>query len=383
MKLVAAFHHFPPFPGAGAIRARTISDALAEALPGKGDFAVLTTLVQGADTADLGYRVESLGDDPGDNRDRLYQRVIGEIRLGLIAGRRILAMRPGAAVVSTPGYLFAATTCAFLWFARIPYVLDVRDLYPEVYAGAGLLKRRSVIYRLFEALTKAMYRRASGIVGATAGLARHIGTVANRDDVEISYNGFPAALRAVRTPKRERFTVCFHGVMGFYQDIETLMLCARALEAHDVDVLVVGYGRKEGLFTRNPPSNLLFMGRLPFPDTIDAISACHVGLCLRTDEPISRDALPVKLFEYLGLGMPVVVTPPSEGGDLIETLGAGFVYASGDVQGIVTGILRLRDQPGLLETQHQACAKLGDRFAREAQAAHFAETTVGVLGLAR
>lgn len=379
MRLVAVFHHFPPFPGAGAIRARSIADALANLLQSREEMTCLTTLVSGAETRGLPYRVESLGDNPGDNRDRLYQRVLSEIRLGVRAGLRLRTLKPQAVVVSSPGYLFAATVCAFLWVSRIPYVLDVRDLYPEVYAEAGLLKRRSVAYRAFEMLTKAMYSRADSVIAATAGLARRIEEVTSRKDVEVSYNGFPSSLRDVRQPKRERFTACFHGVMGFYQDIETLVACALALESYDIDVVVIGYGRKEHLLTQSPPANLHFLGRLPFAETIRVVSSCHVGLSLRTDEPISRDALPVKLFEYLGLGMPVVTTPPSEGGELIEILGAGFVHASGDVDGIVASIRRLRDEPELLAAQRQACDAVGDRYTREAQAAHFANVSLDAL----
>ncbi|MEM9321273.1 MAG: hypothetical protein AAGA41_00460 [Pseudomonadota bacterium] len=74
------------------------------------------------------------------------------------------------------------------------------------------------------------------------------------------YNGVPGDFLTPGGEKRERFTVCFHGVIGFFQDIETLIAVARELEQNDVDVVVIGYGRQESLMRGDIPANLEFLG---------------------------------------------------------------------------------------------------------------------------
>lgn len=377
MTIAAVFQHHPPFPGAGALRAASLGTAIASRLADGETLVVLTTVV--GEPAATAYELRSIGKDPGDNRAKLHERVLSEVRLGAIAIGHLIRLRPSLVIVSTPGFLMAAGVCLYLRLARIPYVLDVRDLYPEVYAEAGLLKRNGLIYSILSWLSDGLYAGACRAVGATKGLSKRISRARWDEAVPTIYNGCPQALRAIRPRKRKRFTVCFHGVMGFYQDIETLTAVAEALEPHGVDVVVVGYGRKEGLLREAHASNLSFLGKMSFERTIQEISTCHVGLCLRTDEPISRDAFPVKLFEYVGLGLPVIVTPPSEGGDFVEQTGVGVVRASGDVAGIVAEVLRLRDDREHFQACAGACELAGDAFGREAQAVQFSDIVMSAI----
>lgn len=373
--VVAVFHHFPPFPGAGAIRAEHFARELAKRQPTADDLVVLTTVV-GPLPAGLGktYRVVSLGDDPVENRRSLASRAFGEVILGLKASWRALRLRPRIVVISSPGYIVAMIVALAMSLFRIRYVLDVRDIYPEVYAGAGLMTRDSIPFRLLSGLSRWAYSHAVSVAAATEGLSRTIRSQAPSAKVQVIYNGFPKALRTrSHVEKLDRFTCSFHGVLGFYQDAATLLAVARALQPHGIDVRVIGYGRGEEILTQNPPPNLKVMGRLPFPETIALVERTHVGLCLRTDDPISRDAMPVKMFEYLGLNVPTLVTPPSEAGAFVERHQFGRAFESGDIEGLTAEVLRLRDDPAYLAARVEACAAVDQEFTREVQAARFAE----------
>lgn len=372
--VVVAFQHFPPYPGGGAIRASYFATALAKQYANSADIVVLTTIIDPKVIESAsGYRIESIGSDPVDNRRGLLSRALGELRLGLIAGIRATRLRPQLLVISSPGYIFAVVLTAIARVMRIPYVADIRDLYPEVYAEAGLIQRGSWVYRRLEALSKRIYAGARLVTAATDGLAKHISTQVPAANVHVVYNGYPRALLKQRTKKFERFTCSFHGVLGFYQDAPSLLALARALEPHDIDMVVIGYGRGEEIFAKNPPTNLTVTGRLPFAETMDMVAKAHVGLCLRTDDPISRDALPVKMFEYVALGLPSMVTPPSEAGRFVEHHRCGNVFEAGDIESMTAEMLRLRDDPAYRAAIVGACADIGPEFTREFQAARFAD----------
>lgn len=360
------FQHFPPFPGAGALKSWSIADALASTGERGSKVHVLTSLVDGA-VQPTHFTAEGLIKRHIDNDWPLFRRILGEIQIGLRATLRIArGSRPDCLVISSPAYLAALIVSFAARLLRLPYVLEIRDIYPEVYAAAGVLRAGSLPYRIAYGLSRAMYRGAAAVVTATQGLARHVSAVSGRNDIHCVYNGYPASLRAIRGPKHSRFTVGFHGVMGFYQDVETLIEVARALESHGVDVVVVGYGRKDALLRGNVSANLRFLGRLPFEQTVSEMSRTHVGLCLRTDDEISHDAFPVKLFEYIGLELPSVVTPPCEGGTFALDNGCGVVLAAGDVEAIVCEILRLRDDHEHYSAHAAACAAVGPQLTREA-----------------
>ena len=369
--LAAVFQHFPPYPGGGAIRAHAFAKALGCEIHDQAPFVVITTVSAPDVGAGDTFTVQSTGGGAVGSGHGLGVRAVSEVGSGILAVFKLLYYRPHFVVISTPGYLFAMVVVAFLRIFRVPYMLDVRDIYPEAYAEAGLVRRGSWAYRVFVAISRFMYTGAKSVIAVTEGLSAHIRAQAPSANVDVVYNGYPRTFRGIRAEKHARFTVCFHGVMGFYQDVESLVALARALERSDVNVVVIGFGRKASIFSDNPPSNLKFLGQLSFDRTISEVSRAHVGLCLRTDDDISKDAVPVKLFEYIGLGLPSLVTPPSEGGRLVQRLGCGSVFDAGDVEGLVAAILELKDEPKLYAQMASACRASGEEFTREFQAQVF------------
>lgn len=356
----------PPYSGAAALRGASIMVALAQRLEGRPHHIRVFTTIPKPDTLPS-LEVRSIGTPEVENALGLPARIVGELRMGWVASKAMFGgeTRCDLAVISTPGYL-AALVIAFVARRRgVPYVLELRDVYPQVYAEAGLLRRRSWLYRFFARRTGAMYTGARAVIAATQGLARTVSADAPQARVHAVYNGFPSKLLARRAVKHERFTVGFHGVMGFFQDIETLVEVARALLPHEVDIVVVGYGRKETLIAEAGLPNLRFLGRQPFDATVEQIARCHVGLCLRKDEEISRDAFPVKVWECLGLGLPSIVTPVCEAGEFLHIERCGFQLPAGDVQTIVALVLRLKNDPGELAALTDRCRRTAERFTRE------------------
>lgn len=340
--------------------------ALAQCLEGRPHEIQVFTTIPKPDTLP-GLTMRSVGAPEVENALGLPARIFGELRMGWIAGRAMFGgnIRCDLAVISTPGYLAALLIAAAARKRGVPYVLELRDVYPQVYAEAGLLQRGSWLYRFFERRTRAMYTGACAVIAATRGLARTVTEDAPQAHVHPVYNGFPSKLLTRRAPKHARFTVCFHGVMGFFQDIETLVEVARALLPHGVDMVVIGYGRKEALIAEAGLPNLKFLGRQPFDATVEQLEQCHLGLCLRMDEEISRDAFPVKVWECLGLGLPSIVTPACEAGEFLEAEGCGFQLPAGDVQCIVELVLRLKNDPTELAALSERCRRTAKRFTRE------------------
>lgn len=375
------FQHMPPSPTAVSLRGSSFVEGLA-ALPAddlRGQIAVLTDTL--APAAICGVTISPLGvmDIPRYRAPLL--RATAEARMGLRAARRMLFSTPDCelAVVSSPSFLSALMITNAARMRRTPYVLDVRDLYPQAYATAGLIHESAPTYRWLTRLSRRMYAGASIITTATQGIARAIAAQAVNTNVECIYNGYPASFRARFPRKHERFTVCSHGILGYMQDVPTLINVAHRLVEHNIDLVVIGYGHAERHLTAHKPSNLHFMGRLPFEDTIGQVERCHVGLCLRYDDAISRDAFPVRVWEYIGLRIPCIVTPHCEAGDFLSMHQCGLQRREGDVGGIVNAILSFKQSPEHLQETVARCEQVGYAFTREQSGRRFARLVSLVL----
>lgn len=364
--LMAFYQHMPPYSSAAALRGAAIAAGLVQVLCTRGSsVSVHTTTTAAAPLA--GAEVIALDRIEVDNASGLLARSWGELRMGWAAARSMLAvaLQGDLLLISTPSYLAALVICSCARRRGVPYVLDVRDIYPQVYAQAGLISRTGWLYGFFAARSRAMYRGAHHIITATQGLAREIASEAPHVDVDCVYNGFPASLGEREATKRDRFTACFHGVLGFFQDVDTLIEVARQVQRHGVDVVVIGYGRKEDALRSAQLANLHFLGRLSFDETMSVIERCHVGLCLRTNDDVSKDAFPVKVWEYLGLGMPSIVTPHCEAGEFLEQHGCGTQLPAGDVDAIVAALLRLKTHKDERDAMGANCRAAAGRYTRE------------------
>jgi glycosyltransferase involved in cell wall biosynthesis len=220
-------------------------------------------------------------------------------------------------------------------------------------------------------------------MAATEGLRREIVRESGGRRVFCVYNGFPAALATIRPERHARFTLCFHGVLGFFQDVEALVRLAADLLDEEIDLVAIGYGRKAELLADSKLPNLRFLGRLPFEQTMAEVSRCHVGLCLRRGDEISRDAFPVKVWEYLGLGLPSIITPVCEAGDFLVRHGCGIQLPAGDPAALRAAVLALRDDRGRLEDMRRRCADAGRNFSRERTGLLAARIFASAYGLRR
>jgi glycosyltransferase involved in cell wall biosynthesis len=376
-KVVCFFESLPPSGGGGAaLRGKAFAEALVEAASDSTGFDVtfLTSTAQPHPIS--GVTIKSFSNVTNEEQNvGLLKRSFRELMLGVRVALNISKYhaKETTLVVSSPSFIAACVVCLAAIVRKIPYVLDVRDIYPQAYVASGLLSVVGLPNRVMERLSGFIYRKASLILAATKGLASEIERYRTGTRVEAVLNGFPKELLKVKPVKHDKFTVCFHGVLGFFQDVESIKILAKHLVAHDVNVVVIGYGRKTELIENASLQNLRFLGRLPFPKTIEEVAKCHVGLCLRLDESISRDAFPVKVWEYLGLGIPTIVTPYCEAGAFLEKQKCGLQFKAGAIDEMVAAILELKTNSAAYELMQKACQDIREGHTREAYAVTAAE----------
>lgn len=369
--LAMVYETMPPTSGGGCAPR---GDAFARAAAQHGGFGPITVHTSTAAPAEIhGVTMRSVGRQSDQNQG-LLRRLAGELMFGLRIAMRVLgASRDTVWLISTPSYvaMLLISFAARLRGAR--YVLDVRDIYPQAYIAAGLIKPTGFAAKVATYLSKRAYASANIILAATEGLRTTLQGIGPSAQIHTVINGFSVDRASVVTVPHERFSVSFHGVLGYFQDGASLLEVGRRLEQHNIDLVVIGYGRDANLFDNSGAANIKFLGRLPYDQTMQEVARCHVGLSLRKDEEISADSFPVKVWEYLGLGMPALVAPPSDAGEFVARHNCGFVIAAGDVQRTVDQIVALRDNPDLYQTMSENALLAVAPYSRAAQAKQMAQ----------
>lgn len=314
MKILYFTPFYPPQGEAAATRAYWFVKVLKEA---------------GHDVAIINASSFSLR--PASNKDRAITRLLKENLSGFILLFKIITSRNDIIVLSSPPFFTVLWGAFGAILSGQKYILDVRDLYPEVFFELKMIKENSPFGWIAKKLTKVMYGKAHAIMTVTQGLCREIESygekkphlVMNGYDPEIFFPGNS-------NEKFEKFTLVFHGTLGKLQNIETLLNLAQTLEQDDLDILVAGDGPKVQDIIDAKRPNIKYLGNIPYSEIPPLLRRCHVGLSFRTDDKIGKEAFPVKVFEYVGCGLPIIMAPTGEAGEIIQKNNLGVEFENSD-----------------------------------------------------
>lgn len=270
------------------------------------------------------------------------------------------APRPDVVVATSPQFFCGLAGAVVSWLKWRPFVLEVRDLWPDSIVQLGALRARPVIAAL-EAVETLLYRSAAGIVVNTRAFIDHIaGRGIARERIELVYNGIDPALFHPRPRDLEllrahglegRRIAAYIGTIGLAHGLGTVIEAAEALRHHDDWVfLLIGEGADRERLEREARErgldNLRFLGLRPRAEVPGWIASSDVLLVLLRDLPVFRTVIPSKLFEYWAQEKAIVLAAPEgECRSMLEQAEAGFPIPPEDTTALVEAIERVAAEP--------------------------------------
>jgi glycosyltransferase involved in cell wall biosynthesis len=296
--------------------------------------------------------------------------------------------RPDVIVASSPTFLCAVAGCIVAALRRKPFIMEVRDLWPDSIVAVGVLKEGAII-RLLRRLELFLYRRAALIVVVTQRFKTNLvsrGIAPHR--IAVIYNG--ADLSWCRPTPRDprfdsefetegKFTVGYFGTLGLAHDLEKVIEAAgRLLDAPEVRFVFVGAGARADELQRIAAErrlhNVTFGRAKPKADMSRLWSICDLAIIPLRDHPVFAEVIPSKLFEAMGHGVPVLMAMPTgEATGIVETSQCGICVAPGDAGAIATAIRRLASDPKQVSKLRQAAVAAAAAYSREVQAQYMLE----------
>lgn len=333
MKILYYTPFYPPQSTAAAVRSFWNIKSLKDA----GHGVRVISSVQTSDSEKLGF-------NPADNKQSFLKRLIFEVLAGIELFFKILLSQDQVVILSTPPFITVSIAHLACRLKNTKYIIDVRDIYPDVYFAQGLLKKESLLGKLILRFTKGMYENSHAVVTVTPGLVSKIKNLAPLTrNIELLLNGFDRELFRPTKEKYEKFTVIFHGTMGKIQHLQTILDVAEELQEYsDIEFVFIGEGPQAELLKATKLSYVKYLGPKNYDEIPTLISRAHVGISSRRDDDIGADAFPVKVFEYLGVGIPVIMTPKT--GIMSQLVGNGlFEFSNQDIKAIAQKILELKE----------------------------------------
>ena len=291
--------------------------------------------------------------------------------------------RPDVVVGNSPQLFAAAAAHGVGAMRRVPFVLELADLWPASIVAVGAM-RHPIPLKLLEVLELHLYRRAAAIVALTNGYKDDLvarGIPAQK--IAVVMNGADLARYGPR-PRDEalaqawgvggRFVVGYVGTHGMAHALGNVLDAAERLrDAPDIVFLFVGAGAERDMLIadarRRGLDNVVFQPVQPKDNLASVWSLCDIALAHLKDTPLFTIVLPTKMFEAMGMGLPVLLaTPEGEASRLLQGTGAGVWVPPEDPAALAEAIRSLHADPAMRERLAAASRAAAPAHSRESRA---------------
>lgn len=307
-----------------------------------------------------GVRIHRLPLFPSHSQSRVG-RVLNYVSFGASALFFCLFRRPRPDVIFAyhPPLTVGIAVGLVQWMRRIPFVLDIQDLWPDTLRATGMIGSSRLI-DLVGWVCGQVYRRAAAISVISDGFRRRLldrGVPAEK--LEVVHNWCDEASTPLPaghgteldTVMAGRFNVVFAGNMGRAQALDSVLDAARVVQLTRPAVQFVFVGRGielAGLKKRvvdEGIGNVVFLPQMPM-STIGAVYArAQVLLVHLRADPLFEITIPSKTQAYLRAGKPVLMAVAGDAAGLVTQAGSGWCVPPENARALAEAVVACADTP--------------------------------------
>ena len=272
----------------------------------------------------------------------------------------LFVRRVDVIVGTSPQFFTVCAAWVLSLLKRVPWVFELRDLWPDSIRAVGAMKESAAI-RALERLELLLYRKATRIVTVTHTF-RDVLTKRGIDGAKIDVvtNGVDLSRFAAQPKDAEllnrlglagKFVAGYIGTHGMAHALETLLEAAQLLQqtpgAQDVQLVLLGDGARKAAIVGQAATmglrNLTFLDSVPKDQVVRYWSLLDVSVIHLRKTELFSTVIPSKLFEGMGMGIPVLHGVAGESADIVRREQVGEVFESENAPQLVAALLRMRD----------------------------------------
>jgi glycosyltransferase involved in cell wall biosynthesis len=326
-----------------------------------------------------GYNTSTLIMPMGTNKDHVILRLFKELVFGLEMFFRVLLKRSDVFLITSPPFTVALAAVFACVIKNKPFIFDVRDEYPEVYFSEKLISENGLIGRILKKIERWTYKKSVITTTVTSRIVNKLidKNGGNTDKIKLLRNGYANNITVQNIPKDVPFVILFHGNMGKFQKPDLICDVAEMCVKNNLNVefRIYGWGNQTSVILEREKTipNLKHMGELNHKDMPTIISKASLGISFQGESDISRNSFPSKVMEFIGSGIPVIVTPISEAGEFVQDNKVGFQYEPSQITEVYLKIKDLLEDKEQMETLRDHTLKIRNSLSRKILSDQFVE----------
>jgi glycosyltransferase involved in cell wall biosynthesis len=271
-----------------------------------------------------------------------------------------LSVKDADLIMGTTPQIFQAVSAWFVAFVRNkPFLLEVRDLWPEFGVSMGVIKN-PVVIALARWLEKFLYIRATHILVNSPAYKEYMvarGVPADKityipygTDVDMFNPNVDGHSVRRKLGLEDKFVVLYAGALGQANDIYTVLCAAKHLnDENHIRFVFWGDGKErpnlQSEAERLKLENVIFAGVCPKKEMPFVIASSDVCLAILQNVPMFRTTYPNKVFDYMAAARATVLVIDGVIREVVESSRGGVFVEPGNDKLLAETILELSKDP--------------------------------------
>ena len=268
---------------------------------------------------------------------------------------------------TSPQFFTVISAWALSKLKRIPFIFELRDIWPASITAIGVMKKGKIIY-LLEKVEIFLYHQAAAIITVTNSFKKELqerGIQENKIHVVVNgvdlstYHGPKAKVVDLveRYELNDKFVAGYIGTHGLAHALDKVVEAASLIEKHDdIRIVFAGGGadrrRIETLVKDKDLRNVIMIPRQPKAMMPALLSLCDVSIVHLKNTPLFTKVIPSKIFESMGMGIPIIISAPhGEATNIVKDKGLGLVVSPESPVELATAIRSLQLDDNIIKFQ--------------------------------
>lgn len=264
---------------------------------------------------------------------------------------------------TSPQFFTVVSAWALSKFKRVPFVFELRDIWPASITAVGAM-RDSWVINIFEKLELLLYRQASLIISVTYSFKselQHRGILG--DKIKVVLNGVDLSKYTPKKSKDDTFSKKYNlenkfvagyvGTHGLAHGLDSILEAAELLKNdNDIRIVFAGGGadrlRLEKLVKIKGLSNVVMIPRQPKENMQKIWSLCDLSIVSLKNSPLFSTVIPSKIFESMAMSLPIIISvPEGESTEIIRAERSGIVVPCENAHSLSKAILNIKKDKAL------------------------------------
>lgn len=305
------------------------------------------------------------------------KRILDYLSFAIMATIVSLFKKTDVIIATSPQFFTAIAGAFSAIFKRKPWIMEVRDIWPESIVAVGAMKNKTIITFL-EKIEKWLYRRASKIIVVTDSFKKDIiGKGLPENKIEVVKNGaYLDKFKPIEKDNKlvnqlnleDRFIVAYFGTLGMAHKMDFIIRASKEVTDKTIMFLIIGDGaEKENLINLKNSinaNNVMILPSVSKNDIAKYISIIDIALVNLKKSETFKNVIPSKIFENAAMNKPILLGVEGESKEIIEFYRAGLCFDPENEKDFLSILYQMKIST--LENKFLCgCQKLSKDFDRE------------------